>query len=259
MDIEKTLEEIGFTKTETKVYLELLKLGKCKADEIIKRTGLYKSNVYQALNSLTQKGFVGEVVINNVKHFEAYAVDKVFDVLDEKKKQIDIQKEGIKKIIKEYQNKYVAKPTKRINLYSGNGVKTILYDILKTLKKGDIIYALGSRGDIMLEYFRYYFPAFLKQRVKRGIKFKGIYAIKDRKEFQQEIPPLTEAKFLNQENFPPMQTVVYKDKVVIFIVNETMEAILIENKNLAESYVKYFNFIWSSIKEHPLKRKSKLI
>jgi len=255
MEIQRTLEEVGFTKTEAKIYLELLNSGKSKAGEIIKKTGIYKSNVYQALNSLIKKGFIGEIIINNVKHFESYDVGKLFDLLEERKIEIDSQKQKLKKIIDQSTQKQSSKKQERILFYSEEGIKTILYDTLKSLKRGDIIYSFGSRGDIMLEYFRYYFPNYMKQRVKKEIRFRGIFAEDDRDEFKEKILPLTEAKFLNAENFPPMQTIIYKNKVAIFIVNEKMNAVLIENENLAKGYVKYFDFIWDSIKMKPLTKR----
>ncbi len=255
MGIEKSLEEIGLTRTEIKVYLQLLKNGKCKADEIIKKTNLYKSNVYHSLHSLIKKGFVGEITINNVRHFEPYGLEKVFDVLEERKSEIDRQKESIKSAVESVQKTESTKEAEKINLYSGNGVKTILYDMLKTLKKGDAIYAIGSRGDIMLEFFEYYFPAFIKQRVEKGIKFKGIFATDDRKEYLEKIPKLTEAKFLNKDDFSPMQITIYGNKTAIFLIEENMQVVLIENKNLAKSYIGYFNYLWDSIKNKPVTKR----
>lgn len=255
MSMETTLGEIGFTKVEIKVYFQLLKLGKCKADEIIKKTGIYKSNVYHALYSLIKKGFIGEITINNVRHFEAYGLEKVFDVLDERKREIDKQKENIKSTIENVQKQELVKESEKINLYSGNGVKTILYDILKTLKKGDTIYSIGSRGDIMFEFFEYYFLAFIKQRVEKGIKFKGIFASDDRKKYQEKIPKLTEAKFLNREDFSPMQIMIYENKVAIFLVGIEMQVVLIENKNFAKNYINYFNYLWDSIRTKPINKR----
>jgi len=87
--------------------------------------------------------------------------DKIFDILDERKREIDRQKKDIKEIIEIVQKQKSDKHENKINLYKENGIKTVLYDVLNNLKKGEIMYAIGSRGDLMLEYFEYYFPALI--------------------------------------------------------------------------------------------------
>jgi sugar-specific transcriptional regulator TrmB len=68
---EKSLEKIGLTKNETKVYLALLKIGTSKVGEILKESKLNSGKIYEVINSLEQKGLVSESTINNVKHFTA--------------------------------------------------------------------------------------------------------------------------------------------------------------------------------------------
>ncbi len=252
-NMKKNLEDVGFSKNEIKIYLELLKIGKnSKSEEIVKRTKIHKTNVYHCLNTLAEKGFISETKINNVRHYGAYDIDKIVDVFEEKQEKLENQKKKIINNITLFQKNWPKVQSSKINNYTGNGIKTILYDILKELKKGDTTYSIGSSGDIMLEKFKYYFPSFIKKRVEKGIIFKGIFSIDDRKEFQNEIPLLTEAKFLNSEKMSPMQIMIYKNKVAIFVMDTEMQAVLIENDGFAKSQIEYFNFMWNSIKEKPL-------
>ena len=64
---ENLLQEIGFTKAEATVYLNLLKLGKTKSGSIIKLSGLQSSVVHNALNTLIDKGFVSYVLEGKIK------------------------------------------------------------------------------------------------------------------------------------------------------------------------------------------------
>ena len=56
MDVNE-LVSFGMTKTEAKIYLEISKLDETKIGPIIKRTGLHRGTVYNAINDLIEKGF----------------------------------------------------------------------------------------------------------------------------------------------------------------------------------------------------------
>jgi len=56
MEIGGTLETIGLTRNEVKVYLSLLSIGFTTTGILIKKTGLHGSKVYDALERLSQKG-----------------------------------------------------------------------------------------------------------------------------------------------------------------------------------------------------------
>ena len=53
-----------------------------------------------------------------------------------------------------------------------------------------------------------------------------------------------EYKFLSNEYDVPTSFNVYGDKVALFIWNQPMFAILIKSPEIAETYKKYFEFLW---------------
>lgn len=253
MNITSILQELNLTKTEIKVYLALLQVGEAtKATTVLKKTNLHKPNTYQALDSLHKKGFIATTDINDIKHFEAESVDKIAEVFSEKRRKLVRQEQDLKAIVNKYRNPIKKDTPTIIKNYKDKGVKTFLSNMLKELKKGDTLYSMGSSGDLMLENFKYYFPFFIKERVKKGIIFKGIFDTDDKPEHQTEIPPLTEAKFLESNQIAPMQTMIFKDKVAMFIFEEEMRIILIQNKLISSNYKVHFDLIWNSIKGKPL-------
>ena len=58
MTIESTLRKIGLNKSETTIYLSLLKFGGATGYQVAKDTGLKKPTVYSALDELRKKGLV---------------------------------------------------------------------------------------------------------------------------------------------------------------------------------------------------------
>ena len=61
--------------------------------------------------------------------------------------------------------------------------------------------------------------------------------------------PYTEFKFLSKDFEMPTSTEIYKDKVLIFIlIKESPMAIMIESKEVANSFRKYFEHMWETTK-----------
>ena len=55
-NVEKTLENLGFSPNEIKVYLTLNDHGSCKAGRVAKLAHLDRSSTYNALKLLFEKG-----------------------------------------------------------------------------------------------------------------------------------------------------------------------------------------------------------
>src|SRR3989344_7655569 len=98
MNIE-ILRKIGLTDNEISVYLALLEIGSSTTGEIIKKSGLHSSRVYECLEKLQAKGLVSYVIKANRKHFEATNPKRLADYLEDKQKQIEDEKEEVQKII----------------------------------------------------------------------------------------------------------------------------------------------------------------
>ena len=70
MEIKKILESLELTKNEIKIYLEVLNLGKTKANKIAETTLLHTSKIYESLQRLIEKGLVSYVIENKIKYFQ---------------------------------------------------------------------------------------------------------------------------------------------------------------------------------------------
>ena len=68
MNLE-TLEKIGLSKAEIKVYLALLELGSVPSGSIVKETEFRKSTVYESIRRLQDKGLVSYVIKEGIKYF----------------------------------------------------------------------------------------------------------------------------------------------------------------------------------------------
>ena len=87
MDLQ-VLQEIGLSSTESKVYLALLELGSTLAGEITKKSQINRTNVYDALERLIEKGLATYVISSNRKVFEPVEPNKLKTMLEEKQEKL---------------------------------------------------------------------------------------------------------------------------------------------------------------------------
>jgi len=234
----KVLENIGLTKNQSEVYLALLRLGSSTAQQIIKESGLHRSPVYDALESLKEKGLVGFVVKDFKKYFQAVSPKKLYQYLEEKKEELSKSMPELEKL------EGMEKEEINAVVYKGKeGVKTIHSDMLK---EGETIYVLGGKGLIFSE-LEYFIPHFEKERIKKGIKWKILW---DKEETKKEVSKreLVKGKVL-PKGFETKGVVnIYGKKTAILIWKGNYpSAFVIDNKDVADSFRKWFDLLYDKL------------
>lgn len=251
--MEKILESIGLTQSEAKVYLSLLELGSNSVGKIIEKSGVTSSKIYELLDKLIQKGLVSSVIKKGVKYFEAAPPSRILDYLKEKDNELKNQINDIKKIIPELELKQkLSREVSEISVYkSMKGIETIFLIILNSLKKNDEYYVFGARTGAT-EAQRIFLLKYHEKRQAKGIKLKILFS-KDIRNITQpyEQMKLTEVRYMDSGLMSPTQTMVVKDKTIIILWKENPMGIIIDNKEITESYKKYFWFLWNFRKSKP--------
>lgn len=239
MDI-KILQEIGLSATETKVYLALLELGSGLAGKITKKSEVNRTNVYDALERLIEKGLVSYVISSNRKVFEPVNPERLKDILTEKQEKLD-------SIMNELSSKYKANNTEEeATIFKGKkGIKSIFEDVLKEEKD---LFAYGTES-----HFADMFPAYQKywnkRRVKSKIRLKMIYNKKVKERKIEEHLKLLEMRFLPKQYDFPSTIIIYGDKVVTIVWSELPFGFMIKSKEIAKSNMNFFEILWKIAKK----------
>jgi len=96
--VEKTLNRLGLSKNEVKVYLYLARTGEHKASEISEALSLHRTETYRILRDLEKKGLISSVFEKPLK-FIATPFEKTLDSLIETKRMkirlLEKRKEGL--------------------------------------------------------------------------------------------------------------------------------------------------------------------
>ncbi len=154
MDYIDLLTEYGLTRQEAVIYHELMKHGAMTGYEVSKETGISKSNVYAALNGLTQKGAAN---LEQGSASRYYPVD-VKEFCDNELRHLGKLRE---KLIKE-QPKRLVKQEGYINIQSERHIRNKIHDMLSRCELR--LYILAH--DWLLEEYR----AELEDLIAKGRK-----------------------------------------------------------------------------------------
>lgn len=233
-----TLQELGLTKSEAKVYLTLLRMRSGLAGDITKKTGMHRRNVYDALERLVEKGLVGFITQNKRKYFQIKEPERFLEILENKKIAFE-------KILPKLKLRYEGAKTKQeVMIFKGkNGLKTAFDDQIE-VGKPIYVYGASKKYRSVLKYYAYQYKI---KRLKKKIKVKIIFDESARGTKRAKLP-LAETRFLPKKFKTITDTIIYGDKVELIIWTEDPFVVMIESKELADSYRNFFNVLWKTAK-----------
>jgi len=241
----ETLQKLGLSKSEIKVYLSLLQENCTSAGELTKHCGLYRTNIYDTLEKLREKGLVTSITKNNKKCYSASKPNKLKILLDNKKEEIlELEKE-ISKVVENLSEKSSNQNENYpVKVFTGkNGVKAVMEEVLEDKKP---IFVFGAEAKFE-KLFPIYFNKWITQIYKSRIKIKAIYNENVRELREKKSIAFGNFKYIeNLEN--PATTQIFGDKVSIIHWQEIPLVIQINNNKIARSYMNVFNFLWKAAK-----------
>ena len=248
--MKEELKNFGLTENEARVYLAIVEIGEATTTPIRKKTDIHMSRVYEALNSLVEKGLVSDFLKNNVKHFKAADPDVMFDILDERKEELAKIIPQIK-ILKEKK-----KENYNVSIYEGYKALKQLYEhILFSLDKKDEILVLGASAESMHFLSQTFFKQYSQEKIKKKVKTRFIFnhdAYETAKEYDKM--PFNQARILPKGTVVGAVMDIYPDKTSILLLKEKPIIFHIECKEVADSYRKYFEFLWQMAKPTQIKK-----
>jgi len=245
MDLKTTLETIGLSERESRVYIALLYIGPTTTSKLIRRTGIASSKIYDVLEKLEHKGLVTHIIKKGKRQFQAVNPEKLFDSIKEKESLIEQALPELQLLYKKTREEIQAE------IYKGKeGIKAIFEDVLK---EGKEWYALGASGKAAFT-IPYYMPHFYKRMKQKNIKLNILYV--DTETTREQAKELKEYKNIQVKFLPQiiknlMVILIYSNKVAVIPITPTVEtmplAILIKSKESADSYKDYFKWLWKIV------------
>ncbi len=241
---KQILQQIGLTSNESDVYLALLELEASLVSRIVEKTKLNRTNTYDLLEKLINKGLVSYVIKNNRKYFLAAKPQRLIRYLEEKEEKLNKEKLAVQKLLPELEKIQPLTKKELVEVYEGKeGLKTILEDILRTKK---ITLTYGSEGNFS-KILTFYFTHYLKRLEKNKIKMKVIFNLDGSEKFMGW--KFVDARYIPDTYKTPTETTVYGNKVAIFLFTQQPRVILVTSDTISESYRKQFELLWKIAKK----------
>jgi len=256
VDKENKIEpllKIGLTVPEARVYLALSELKEAKTGLLSEKSQVASSKIYSVLESLIKKGFVSYRLQNNQKVFIAASPDIIKDLFDEKQKDLAQEKNSILELIDELKNKQSTEsPFSKYRYYEGiTGLRAIWLEFtedLDNMKKTDEILVYTGKREAFDKMLGLY-EEFHKKRMKKGIKYRVIYPIKEKELAEKRKKQLSEVRFLKLEN--EAEWAIVGDKLNIqYATQKSPRGFIIEDKIFVATFKQVFNQLWESAKKN---------
>jgi len=245
------LENLGLSKNESSVYVALLKIGLTSAKAILEETGLHRQLVYDALDSLIEKGLVSYIVQSNRKYFKAADPEQFKDVFNKRKLAVESQEEKFEKILPKLRSMQNISQEQETSVFKGKkGMKSLLDDMLNEGKEMLLLGSSKVRAEAFEYHLKFNIPRFHKIRVGKKIKFRKMFGedMKLRAALLNKLP-FTEARVLPDCFTSNTSLNVYGDKYSIMLWGKQPLGILIKSKEIALAQRKYLERLWKLAKK----------
>jgi sugar-specific transcriptional regulator TrmB len=236
--VESVLENIGLSKNESKVYLELLTLGKSTATELSKSSKIHRSNVYDALDKLIQKGVVAHSIEGGTKNYEAADPSNLLTILKERQIQLE-------KFLPQLQLKRKFAPSES-TVHIFNGLTPAKNTLFELLDKGKPIYVVGT-PPMISKVAKGFLQEFHNERIKKKIPMYHVYSIEAEPDFEDvgiNKLPYTYSKHLPKGMLLPMSTTICGDEVQLKFWTRKGNVVIFKSPDIAEVYQSNFDHFW---------------
>jgi predicted transcriptional regulator len=243
---ESTLEELGLSINESKVYEAMLSSGSSSIEKLAIKSKVHRRNIYDVLAKLLEKGLISETFIRNRKEYKAIHPSRLMDLLQEKEKKLQSVLPGMEKQYSQYEEEEAA------YIYKGiNGFKQYLQDILDV---GETVYFIGAKAFWLDPRLQHFLIKFDQERKRKGIKFMHIFDYEVKKQKPEIIGLVGKPyKFFPKEYSTPTAVDIFGDRVVTFVgvspgqlPVEPVQFVM-RSRRLAEGYKKFFHFMWDRL------------
>lgn len=238
-------ESLGLSPNEAKIYESLVEIGESGISQIAIDAKIHRRNAYDAIARLIDKGLVFEIFSSQENRYNAVDPDKLLELLAEKE---TILKNELPELKKKFHGRIAPQEA---YIYRGlEGQKNIFRDMLRIGADSYFIGAKGGWYDPRIEPAR---KAFFKEAKKKNLKFIQLFDHKTVEllpDFPKHFEGDLKYRILPKEYSTNSAIHVFGDYVITYTglgigrIEENTVFFVIHSQDLAESYRKWFWYMW---------------
>lgn len=241
--LQDELQKIGLDKKEIQVYLALLELGEANIGEIAKKSGVKRTTVYDVLESLKEKGLLGQTKRKSHTLYFAENPEKL-------ERQIEEKKKIIQKVLPELlsiTNRMEKKP--KIRFFEGiDGIKEVYEDTLKYSDQEILAWATDKAIKFFdMDYlWQRYVPARLENKIWERVIAPHNAEMKNIKSYDE--------KHLRQIRLVPEDELLFEVEINLYgkrnigiMAFEEQIGLIIESEKIFNTLRSIFEINWKAL------------
>jgi len=245
----KTLEQLGFTPGEIKVYLALFDIGESTVGPISKQSGVTHAKVYPILEKLIAKGLVSQISKQGRRYFASTNPNSLLEFVSKKQRKLEEEKTQIKEIVSTLKTKQKSnEEPQQARVFEGfKGLRNLFQELFESKADKEIL-VFGLNEILANENVTNFMSFYHSVRIKNNIQLKLLLNKDSEKIIKRKHPQSyykkANIKYLNKDF--PTGTFIFADHVISIIVEKNATAFDIKSKQNSETYKKFFNEIWKN-------------
>lgn len=246
--MQKELEQLGLSEKETKIYLASLELGPATADQLAKHAKIVRPTTYVQIKSLMGMGLMSTYEEGKKTFFTPESPAALSLLLQKKQQEVRSNEELLARLLPSLAERYEGAGERPIvRFFSGKEGITALREMALEVKskKHSFIYSFESLSSLYSYEER---KSYSEKRVRKGISTRAIVSTKET-EMATGFPLMELLPVPAQEL--PIQTdlLVWDNNVNIILYKGTPFGVLIESKEVANSFLATFDLLWKTLSE----------
>ncbi len=246
----KELQDIGLAEKEARVYLAALEIGRATADQLAKQAKIVRSTTYVQLESLMKKGLMSTYEEGKKTYFAPESPEYLKRIFELKKKEFEVRERELNDFLPGLIEQFEGAGERPIvRFFDGKeGIASLREEALNT--KDKTLRVLSSNDALNNVFSEDERAAYSQRRSAKGVTTKLLYTRVDGK-IEGEPRPHTERAYLKPEALPlATDIVIFDDCVGIMTLKGKLLGVLIKSKEVRESMVSIFNFLWTLAEKH---------
>lgn len=242
---EKYLKSLGLSETESRLYLETLKMGPSSVQDIARVTNLSRVSVYSIIENLTKLGLMTSVQKQKKTLYAVEPPERIISLAEKKNNEMTQALKEIKSNIQELKLAQSGdKPV--VKMYEGSEVFLAMQEDM-LLSKVDQISEFGNLDEIDKVYPYDKLKPLHKKITDLKVKRRIIYQTKNKLKRIDELGK--KIKYLNDnvKHFGG-DFFLYKDTVWLSSFAGTQITVMIKSQEIKDTLQCAFDILWDSIK-----------
>lgn len=256
-DIIASIEDLGLSQKEARVYLASLILGPATVQKIADQSGIKRVTTYVILESLNNLGLVSQSIKGKKTYFVAEEPTQLRRLLEKKEDSIKEQKSHFETILPDLNKlKELSVESPNVRFYdTPEGIRSIMADFLVTHRREgiNIIYGMSN-----LDQLHSFFPEFAKSggnpdRIRAQVASKFIYTTAEGPIMKSTDKSMNrESRFVSMEEYPLNGdlSILGNHIVMLALTGSKPIGVTIESEQLAKTMLSLFNLAWETASKY---------